>query len=128
MTKQTPAAARDYLARVRTALSDLPVADLDASIADYSARLGQQPQAVVAGTYAMWRTDQLNVSINQQPERAGQLRHVGFEDDDARGFSSDADVNGIPWEHFSAVAQDLRIISTYGVPARAPVADELIRN
>ncbi|KAA0069261.1 hypothetical protein [Rhodanobacter sp. T12-5] len=106
----------------------LAVADLDASIADYSARLGQPPQAVVTGAYAMWRTDQLNFSINQQPDRAGQLRHVGFEDDDTHGFSCDADVNGIPWERFSAVAQDLRIISTYGVPAREPVADELIRN
>ena len=41
-------------------------------------------------TYAMWRTEQLNFSINQQPERAGQLRHVGFEDDDAHGFTCDA--------------------------------------
>jgi hypothetical protein len=107
----------------------LAVADLDASIADYSARLGQPPQAVVAGTYAMWRTDLLNFSINQQPGHAGKLRHVGFEDDEAHGFSSDADVNGIAWEHFSAVAQDLKIISTYGVPVRAvPAEDELIRN
>jgi len=106
----------------------LAVADLGASIADYTSRLGQPPQAVVAATYAMWRTDQLNFSINQQPERAGQLRHVGFEDDDAHGFNCDADVNGIPWERFSPVAQELRIISTYGVPVHAPAADELIRN
>ncbi len=106
----------------------LAVADLDASITDYSSRLGQPPQAVVAGTYAMWRTDQLNFSINQQPERAGQLRHVGFEDDDAHGFTCEADVNGIAWEHFSALAQELRIISTYGIPAHEPVAEELIRN
>lgn len=106
----------------------LAVADLDASIADYSARLGQPPQAVVPGAYAMWRTDQLNFSINREPAHAGQLRHVGFEDDDAHGFSCEADVNGIAWEHFSAVAQDLRIISSYGVPVREPVAEELIRN
>ncbi len=107
----------------------LAVADLDASIADYSARLGQLPQAVVAGKYAMWRTDQLNFSIRQQPEQAGRLRHVGFEDDDAHGFSSDADVNGIPWERFSAIAQDLQIISAYGVPVHAmPGEAELIRN
>ncbi len=43
----------------------LAVADLNASIADYSARLGQSPQVVVADTYALWRTDQLNFSINQ---------------------------------------------------------------
>ena len=72
--------------------------------------------------------DQLNFSINQQPEHAGQLRHVGFEDDDAHGFTCEADVNGIAWENFSALAQELRIISTYGVPAHEPVAEELIRN
>ncbi|MDQ6645662.1 MAG: hypothetical protein M3Y93_00310, partial [Pseudomonadota bacterium] len=93
----------------------LAVADLNASIADYSARLGQPPQVVVADTYALWRTDQLNFSINQQAEGAGQLRHVGFEDDEATGFHCDADVNGIAWENFSSLAQDLRIISTYGV-------------
>jgi hypothetical protein len=76
----------------------------------------------------MWRTDQLNFSISREPAHAGQLRHVGFEDDDARGFTSDADVNGIAWESFSAVAQDLRIISTYGVPVHEPATEELIRN
>ncbi|MEO8810129.1 MAG: hypothetical protein ABI386_07785 [Rhodanobacter sp.] len=106
----------------------LAVADLDASINDYSARLGQAPQAVVPGTYAMWRTEQLNFSINQQPEHAGQLRHVGFEDDDVHGFTCDADVNGIAWESFSTLAQELRIISTYGIPTHEAVAEELIRN
>ena len=70
----------------------LAVRDLSASIADYSLRLGQAPQAVVPGKYAMWRTELLNFSINEMPERAGELRHVGFEDD--------------------------RIIETYGVPVR----------
>jgi hypothetical protein len=107
----------------------LAVGDLDTSIADYSARLGQPPQAVVAGRYAMWRTAQLNFSIKQQPEFAGMLRHVGFEDDDALGFSSETDVNGVAWERFSAVTQDLQIISTYGIPVHAvPTEDELIRN
>nr|WKF61081.1 hypothetical protein HUO10_005608 [Paraburkholderia busanensis] len=92
----------------------LAVADLDASIADYSARLGQQPTAVVPGRYAMWRTDLLNFSINMTPEKAGQLRHVGFEDDDAEGFARSVDVNGLEWERFSAHEQDLRIVSTYG--------------
>ena len=96
----------------------LAVTDLDASIADYSARLARTPAAVVAGKYAMWRTELLNFSISQLPERAGQLRHIGFEDDDAKGFSSAPDINGIEWEHFSAAEQDARIISTYGVPVR----------
>jgi hypothetical protein len=97
----------------------LAVRELSESIADYSVRLGQPPSAVVAGKYAMWRTDLLNFSINQLPERAGQLRHVGFEDDDAHGFTSTSDVNGIEWEHFSAHEQDVRIIDTYGIPLNA---------
>jgi hypothetical protein len=71
---------------------------------------------VVEGKYAMWRTDLLNFSINQNAERAGQLRHIGFEDDSAKGFSSTSDVNGIEWELFSAQAQDERIVEMYGVP------------
>lgn len=106
----------------------LAVADLNASIADYSCRLGQPPQLVVANTYALWRTEQLNFSINQQAEGAGQVRHVGFEDDDITGFRRDADVNGIEWENFSALAQDLRIVSTYGVSPTPALEEELIRN
>ena len=97
----------------------LAVRDLDASIADYSKRLGQAPTALVSGKYAMWRTDLLNFSINQNPERAGQLRHLGFEEDSAEGFTSTADVNGIEWEHFSSAAQDERIVTMYGVPVGA---------
>jgi catechol 2,3-dioxygenase-like lactoylglutathione lyase family enzyme len=94
----------------------LAVRDLRASIADYSARLGQRPNVVVDGKYAMWRTELLNFSINQNAERAGQLRHIGFEDDSAEGFTSTSDVNGIEWERFSAQAQDERIVEMYGVP------------
>lgn len=96
----------------------LAVRDLQASIIDYSKRLGQQPTAVVEGKYAMWRTDLLNFSINEIPERAGQLRHVGFEDDAAQGFSSTLDVNGIEWESFSQKDQDERIVAMYGTPVR----------
>jgi hypothetical protein len=97
----------------------LAVKSLDASIADYSARLGQPPNAVVTGKYAMWRTDLLNFSINQNPERAGQLRHLGFEDEAADGFSSTFDADGIEWECFSPKAQDALIVEVYGVPAGA---------
>jgi catechol 2,3-dioxygenase-like lactoylglutathione lyase family enzyme len=96
----------------------LAVRDLQASIIDYSKRLGQQPTAVVEGKYAMWRTDLLNFSINEMPERAGQLRHIGFEDDAAQGFSSTLDVNGIEWESFSQKEQDERIVAMYGIPLR----------
>lgn len=96
----------------------LAVANLDESISDYSRRLGQTPSAVVPGQYAMWRTDLLNFSINEKAEQAGQLRHVGFEDDTAEGYSSSADVNGLEWELFSTAEQDARIVSAYGVPLR----------
>ncbi len=55
----------------------LAVGDLDSSIEDYSTRLGQRPTVIVSSKYAMWRTDTLNFSINQIPDRAGQLRPVG---------------------------------------------------
>lgn len=97
----------------------LAVKDLAASIADYSGRLGAPPTVVVAGKYAMWRNDQLNFSINEIPERAGMLRHLGFEDAAASGFASSYDVNGIEWELFSPRAQDEKIREIYGVPVGA---------
>ena len=92
----------------------LAVENLDSSITDYSLRLGQNPTVVVSGKYAMWRTDTLNFSINQIPDRAGQLRHVGFEDESVQGFSSDYDTNGLEWELFSPQAQDQKIVEIYG--------------
>jgi catechol 2,3-dioxygenase-like lactoylglutathione lyase family enzyme len=92
----------------------IAVADLAASIEDYRHRLGVPPTAVVPGKYALFRTKQLNFSINEMPARAGQLRHLGFEDDAARDFSSDHDVNGIEWELFSPAAQDAKIPEVYG--------------
>jgi catechol 2,3-dioxygenase-like lactoylglutathione lyase family enzyme len=97
----------------------IAVRDLAESIADYSARFAQEPNAVVPGKYAMWRTDLLNFSINQMPEKAGQLRHVGFEDDAVTGYSSTIDVNSIEWESFSQKEQDERIVAAYGTPVRA---------
>ena len=100
----------------------LAVASLEASIDDYSHRLGQPPTAVVPGRYAMWRTDLLNFSINEMPQKAGTLRHVGFEDDGAQAYSSSTDVNGLEWELFSAQEQDRRIVSTYGAAVRTDQA------
>ena len=92
----------------------LAVENLGSSIEDYSLRLGQNPTVVVSDKYAMWRTDTLNFSINQIPDRAGQLRHIGFEDESVQGFSSDYDTNGLEWELFSPQAQDQRIVEIYG--------------
>jgi hypothetical protein len=92
----------------------LAVENLDTSITDYSLRLEQNPTVVVSDKYAMWRTDTLNFSINQIPDRAGQLRHVGFEDESVQGFSSNYDTNGLEWELFSPEAQDQKIVEIYG--------------
>lgn len=92
----------------------LAVADLTTSIEDYRRRLGVPPTAVVPGKYALFRTEALNFSINEMPARAGQLRHLGVEDEAARGFSSDHDVNGIEWELFSPTDQDAKIAEVYG--------------
>ncbi|MBD1915661.1 MULTISPECIES: hypothetical protein [Cyanophyceae] len=77
--------------------------DIAASVADYSARLGCRPALVIEGTYALWRTESLNLSIRHAPGVApGQLRHLGWEDDAAEGFTAEVDVNGITWERFAA--------------------------
>jgi catechol 2,3-dioxygenase-like lactoylglutathione lyase family enzyme len=93
----------------------LAVRDLAESIADYTRRLGVAP-TVVAGKYAMWRTEQMNFSINELPERTGMLRHLGFEDETAVGFTTEQDPNGIVWELFSPAEQDDAIRKMYGVP------------
>ena len=92
----------------------LAVGNIDDSIADYLKRFGAEPTVVVKEKYAMWRTDQMNFSINQTPERAGQLRHLGFEGDQVTGFSAETDTNGILWELFSPEARDAKIIQIYG--------------
>lgn len=97
----------------------LAVKELEASIAEYTTILGQKPTVVVTDKYAMWRTDLLNFSINQMPERAGQLRHLGFEDSTAHGHTSRHDCNGIEWELFSPQAQDEKIHEVYGVAVRS---------
>lgn len=89
--------------RIHIALAS---ADIAATVADYSVRLGCEPSLVVANEYALWRTDVLNLSVRQDPAcRPGELRHLGFEDPDAREFSATTDVNGIVWERFTAAQQ-----------------------
>ena len=83
----------------------LAVRDLDASIRDYSERLGVPPSCVVPGTYALFRTNQVNLSISVNPDAAGTLRHLGFEDPGAPASSVERDVNGIEWERFTPEQQ-----------------------
>jgi len=83
----------------------LAVRDIDAAVRDYSARLGAQPCCVVEGIYALWRTDQVNLSISVMPEVAGTLRHLGFEDPESPIMSVETDANGIEWERFTEEQQ-----------------------
>ena len=77
--------------------------NIEASIKDYTVRLGVAPCSSVANEYALWRTESLNVSIRQDLScKPGELRHLGWEDSSAKEFSQDTDVNGIAWERFSA--------------------------
>jgi hypothetical protein len=71
-----------------------------------SIRFGAKPCAIIEGEYALWRTETLNVSVRQDAScKPGELRHLGWEDSKASGFSKDTDVNGIVWERFTAQQQ-----------------------
>jgi len=95
----------------------LAVHDLEATIADYSVRLGGPPVAVVPGKYALWRTPEVNLSVNADTASEERLRHLGFEDDDAIEMTSEHDVNGLLWERFDATWQDEGIVRVYGPTA-----------
>lgn len=76
------------------------------TVADYSQRLNAEPCLVIPGEYALWRTESLNLSIRQDAAAApGSLRHLGWEDPEATGFTQDTDVNGLVWERFNALHQ-----------------------
>ncbi|MDX5445699.1 MAG: hypothetical protein LPJ87_06565 [Zoogloeaceae bacterium] len=76
------------------------------TVADYSQRLNAEPCLVIPGEYALWRTESLNLSIRQDAAAApGSLRHLGWEDPEAPGFTQDTDVNGLVWERFNAQHQ-----------------------
>lgn len=94
----------------------LAVADLDSTIEDYTRRLGAAPVAVVPGKYALWRTPEINLSVNSDTSLAQRLRHVGFEDDEVTEKEQGTDVNGLLWEAFNATDQDAEIVRVYGRP------------
>jgi catechol 2,3-dioxygenase-like lactoylglutathione lyase family enzyme len=96
----------------------LAVDDLEATIRDYSQRLGAEPVTVVPGTYALWRTPEVNLSVNCDTDANQRLRHLGFEDDDVTTKSESTDVNGLMWESFSPSWQDEGIVRLYGTPER----------
>ena len=90
----------------------LAVSRLDDAIADTRDRLGVEPCVVVPGTYALFRTASVNLSLTENSEQAGRLRHLGVEDPEAPAFSSDPGPDGLVWERFTA-EQQADEINTY---------------
>lgn len=86
------------------------VSNIEASVQDYSARFCRSPEVVIPNEYALWRTDALNFSIRKVSGReSGKLRHLGWEDTLCMAFTTETDVNGIFWEHFSKEQQSEEI-------------------
>jgi hypothetical protein len=84
----------------------IAVKDINESIADYSKRIGSVPEIVVPEQYALWRTDIVNFSIRKiTTEETEIVRHIGWEDSEAREFSKETDVNGLTWERFTSQQQ-----------------------
>jgi hypothetical protein len=86
--------------------------DLNASISDYTLRLGCEPCVIVQNDYALWRTEFLNFSVRCSGD-SSNLRHLGWEDATALKFSKDIDCNGITWEKFTASQQQEEIESIW---------------
>jgi hypothetical protein len=89
----------------------LGVKNIEDSIEDYTKRLNCKPAVIVPDTYALFKTETLNISIRKS-ESVG-LRHLGWEDPEATDFSEDIDVNGIPWERFASPHQIEEITSIW---------------
>jgi hypothetical protein len=87
----------------------LAVRDYAAAVREYTERLGAKPCCTVEGTYALWRTVHVNLSVRVRPEQAGTVRHLGLEDSDAVVFGAETDANGFVWERFTAEQQDEEI-------------------
>ena len=85
------------------------VSDLEATIQEYTRRLGAAPTLVVADEYALWRTDTLNFSVRKTTDAPGAVRHVGWEDPSASGFTREKDANGLLWERFTQQDQQEEI-------------------
>ena len=80
--------------------------EIEKTITDYTKRLGAEPCVVIPNEYALWRTQQINLSIRQDAScKPGELRHLGFEDSEAAAFTEETDVNNILWESFTAEQQ-----------------------
>lgn len=84
----------------------ISVNDIASSVDDYTTRLGTKPAIIINNEYALWRTENLNLSIRRDKNcQQGELRHLGIEDPAAEKFVTSTDVNGILWEQFNAKQQ-----------------------
>jgi len=84
--------------------------NIAATIEDYSQRLECEPVLVIPNEYALWRSDFFNISIRQDSTcKPGELRHMGWEDSEAKAFTTSIDVNGLLWESFTAEHQSEEI-------------------
>ncbi len=92
----------------------LAVTNIQESVVEYSTKFGIEPEVVIDGKYALWRTECLNFSISCKPEIAGQMRHLGFENPQAQSFATSTDCNGILWEDFTEQMQKEEIETFYG--------------
>jgi hypothetical protein len=92
----------------------IAVSDIAASVAEYTTMLAQEPDLVIDGQYALWRTASLNLSIRKTGQNAGTVRHVGFERDDAESFTVLTDSNGLVWETFNKHHQAEEIRAAWG--------------
>lgn len=59
----------------------LGIVDVEASAQDYLQRLGCRPDRLMPGTYALWRTDAVNLSIRKVGYNEGGVRR-GHESGD----------------------------------------------
>ena len=88
----------------------IAVEDFDASMHEYTSKLACAPQVFLQGRYALWRTPGLNFSISKKAgEKAGTVRHIGFEDESEAGFREETDCNGLVWEFFNWHGQQQEI-------------------
>ena len=83
------------------------------SVNDYEKRLGEKALVYIEDTYALFRTQSLNISLRKVDDSTLGLRHLGWEDDSATGFSEDADINGTVWEHFRQEDQIQEILNAW---------------
>jgi len=90
----------------------LAVSNLADAVADTRHRLGVEPCVVVPDTYALFRTASANLSLTENAEQAGQLRHLGIEDPEATEFAAESGPDGLVWERFTA-EQQADEINTY---------------